>query len=77
MQQLQGDLITYRIAMGPHTGRKVLALQIGEDNVPVALSHIGPLGTGDNRGVLNVNETYFVGMTEGDRRSQSSVWGWT
>jgi hypothetical protein len=27
MQQLQGRSITYRIAMGPHAGRKVLTLQ--------------------------------------------------
>ena len=27
MQQLQGHSITYRIAMGPHAGRKVLTLQ--------------------------------------------------
>jgi len=51
-----------------------LALQIGDDSVPVALKHIGQLGNGDNRGVLNVNETYFVGMTQGDRRSQSPGW---
>ena len=27
MQQLQGHSITYRIAMGPHAGRKVFTLQ--------------------------------------------------
>ena len=51
-----------------------LALQIGDQSVPVPLKNIGPLGTGDNRDVLNVNETYFVGMTRGDRRGESPVW---
>ena len=38
------------------------------------LKNIGPLGNLDNREVLNVNETYFVGLTRGGRRSQSPVW---
>lgn len=50
------------------------ALQIGEDSVPVPLKNIGALGNGDNQSVLNVNETYFVGMVQGDRRSQSPAW---
>ena len=51
-----------------------LALQIGDQSVPVPLKNIGPLGPFDNRDVLNVNETYFVGTTLGDRRGQSPVW---
>ena len=51
-----------------------LSLQIGEQSVPVPLKNIGPLGPFDNRDVLNVNETYFVGTTLGDRRGQSPVW---
>lgn len=51
-----------------------LSLQIGDDLVPVPLKNIGPLGTGDNRDVLNVNETYFVGTVLGDRRSASPTW---
>jgi len=50
------------------------ALQIGDNLVPVPLKNIGQLGNGDNQGVLNVNETYFVGTVMGDRRSQSPVW---
>ncbi len=51
-----------------------LALQVGGESVAVPLKHIGPLGTGDNRGVLNVNETYLVGMVAGDRRGSSPDW---
>ena len=51
-----------------------LALQIGDAMVPVPQKNIGPLGTGDNGGVLNVNETYYVGMTLGDRRGQTPMW---
>lgn len=59
---------------GLANGDQGFALQIGDDTVPVALKNIGPLGTGDNQSALNVNETYFVGMIDGDRRSQSPVW---
>jgi len=59
---------------GLRNAEQGLSLQIGENSVPVALKHIGALGNGDNSAVLNVNETYFVGMTQGDRRSQSPVW---
>jgi len=59
---------------GLANGDQGFALQIGDDSVPVAFKNIGGLGTGDNQSVLNVNETYFVGMIEGDRRSQSPVW---
>ena len=51
-----------------------IALQIGDQMVPVAQKNVGPLGTGDNNAVLNVNETYYVGMTMGDRRSQTPMW---
>ena len=51
-----------------------LSLQIGDQSVPVPLKNIGPLGPFDNRDVLNVNETYFVGTTLGERRGQSPVW---
>jgi len=53
---------------------KGLTLQIGDEEVAVPLKNIGPLTRRDNRNVLNVNETYFVGMTRGDRRGQSPVW---
>lgn len=59
---------------GLANGDQGFALQIGDDTVPVALKNIGQLGGGDNQSVLNVNETYFVGMIEGDRRSQSPAW---
>jgi len=59
---------------GLGNGDAGFALQVGDDTVPVALKNIGGLGTGDNQGVLNVNETYFVGVTTGDRRSESPVW---
>ena len=59
---------------GLANGDQGFALQIGDDTVPVALKNIGQLGAGDNQSVLNVNETYFVGMIEGDRRSQSPAW---
>lgn len=59
---------------GLANGDQGFALQIGNDTVPVALKNIGQLGAGDNQSVLNVNETYFVGMIEGDRRSQSPAW---
>jgi hypothetical protein len=49
-------------------------LQIGEESVPVPLRHVGPLGLGDNQGAINVNETYFVGVTLGSRRAQNPVW---
>ncbi len=51
------------------------ALQIGENSVPVPLKNIGQLGNRDNQGVLNVNETYRVGVVKGERRSESPVWG--
>jgi len=51
-----------------------LSLQIGDQTVAVPLKNIGPLGNLDNRDVLNVNDTYFVGITTGDRRSESPVW---
>jgi len=51
-----------------------LTLQIGDQTVPVPLKNIGPLGRFDNRDVLNINDTYFVGVTRGDRRSESPVW---
>jgi len=57
-----------------NNGGEGLALRIGDQDVPVALKHIGPFGNGSNQGVLNVNETYYVGTTIGDRRSQSPVW---
>ena len=59
---------------GLANGDEGFALQIGDESVPVALKNIGPLGNGDNQSVLNVNETYFVGMIEGDRRSSSPTW---
>lgn len=59
---------------GLGNGDQGLALQIGNDTVPVALKHIGGLGIGDNQALLNVNETYFVGTVMGDRRSQSPSW---
>jgi hypothetical protein len=59
---------------GLGNGEAGFALQIGNDSVPVALKNIGSLGVGDNQGVLNVNETYFVGVTTGDRRSESPIW---
>jgi len=46
----------------------------GEESVPVPLRHVGPLGLGDNQGAINVNETYFVGVTLGSRRAQNPVW---
>ena len=55
-------------------GDQGIALQIGDQLVPVPQKNIGPLGTGDNNGVLNVNETYYVGMTLGDRRGQTPMW---
>ena len=51
-----------------------LALQIGDETVPVAQKNIGSLGNLDNQSVLNVNETYFVGMITGERRSSSPNW---
>ena len=51
-----------------------LTLRIGDKDVAVPLKHIGPLTRLDNRDVLNVNDTYFVGTTFGDRRSQSPSW---
>ena len=57
-----------------NNGGEGLALQIGDAEVPVALKHIGQFGNTGNQGVINVNETYYVGMTTGDRRSQSPVW---
>ncbi|ASJ75854.1 DUF4331 domain-containing protein [Granulosicoccus antarcticus] len=60
---------------GLANGDQGFELQIGENSVPVALKNIGSLGNGDNQSVLNVNETYFVGMIEGDRRSASPAWG--
>ena len=59
---------------GLANGDQGLSLQIGDDTVPVAFKNIGGLGLGDNQSVLNVNETYFVGMTQGDRRAQSPGW---
>lgn len=59
---------------GLANGDQGFSLQIGDDLVPVAFKNIGALGNGDNQSVLNVNETYFVGMTTGDRRSQSPAW---
>ncbi len=59
---------------GLANGDQGFALQIGDDTVPVAFKNIGQLGAGDNQSVLNVNETYFVGMIEGDRRSASPAW---
>ena len=55
-------------------GGEGLSLQIGDQSVPVSQKNIGPLGTGDNNAVLNVNETYYVGMIAGDRRGQSPMW---
>lgn len=59
---------------GLGAGDEGFALQIGESSVPVALKNIGSLGNFDNQSVLNVNETYFVGVVNGDRRSESPVW---
>ncbi|MGQ7843048.1 DUF4331 domain-containing protein [Granulosicoccus sp. 3-233] len=59
---------------GLANGDQGFALQIGNDTVPVSLKNIGQLGARDNQSVLNVNETYFVGMVEGDRRSASPAW---
>ena len=59
---------------GLANGDQGFELQIGNNSVPVALKNIGSLGNGDNQSVLNVNETYFVGMIEGDRQSQSPSW---
>ena len=59
---------------GLRNAERGLALQIGDQSVAVPLKNIGPLGNLDNREVLNVNETYFVGLTRGGRRSQSPVW---
>ena len=59
---------------GLANGDQGFELQIGNDSVAVALKNIGSLGVGDNQSVLNVNETYFVGMIAGDRRSQSPAW---
>ena len=55
-------------------GEAGLALPVGDQTVPVPVQNIGALGTGDNQGVLNVNETYFVGTVMGDRRSGSPHW---
>ena len=55
-------------------GEGGLALQIGDQSVPVSQKNIGSLGDLDNQSVLNVNETYFVGMVMGDRRSGSPDW---
>ena len=55
-------------------GEAGLALQIGDQSVAVPQKNIGSLGNGDNQSVLNVNETYFVGMVMGDRRSGSPDW---
>ncbi|MDB3936177.1 DUF4331 family protein [Granulosicoccus sp.] len=55
-------------------GEAGLALQIGDQSVPVPVKNIGSLGDFDNQSVLNVNETYFVGMVLGDRRSGSPDW---
>jgi len=51
-----------------------LTLQIGDQIVPAPVKNIGSLGNLDNQGVLNVNETYFVGTVLGDRRGQSPDW---
>lgn len=59
---------------GLGNGDQGISLQIGNDLVPVPLKNIGQLGQGDNQSILNVNETYFVGMVQGDRRSQSPAW---
>ena len=50
-----------------------ISIQVGDESVPVSLTHIGPLTLGDNRGVLNVNETFIVGTVLGDRRGSSPV----
>ena len=59
---------------GLQNSEEGLSIQVGDENVPVSLNHIGPLTNGDNRGVLNVNETYIVGTVLGDRRGSSPVW---
>ena len=59
---------------GLGAGDEGFSLQIGNDSVAVPFKNIGQLGNGDNQGVLNVNETYFVGTVMGDRRSQSPDW---
>ena len=59
---------------GLANGDAGFALQVGDQSVPVALKNIGALGNGDNQGVLNVNETYYVGTVLGQRRSQSPDW---
>ena len=52
-----------------------LSLQIGDELVAVPQKNIGPLTPGgDNQSVLNVNETYYVGVTTGDRRSGTPMW---
>jgi len=55
-------------------GETGLAVPVGDQMVPVPLKNIGILGTPNNNAILNVNETYFVGTVQGDRRSQSPVW---
>ena len=63
-----------RFGNRPGNDEQGLTLQIGDQRVAVPLKNIGPLGTDDNSDVLNVDETYFVGTTTGDRRGQSPVW---
>jgi len=51
-----------------------LELQIGDQMVAVPLMNIGPLGTRDNRAVLNANNTFSVGTVTGERRSGNPGW---
>ena len=64
----------FDFSSGLRNEQQGLALQIGDKMVPVPLKNIGPLGTGDNRSVLNVNDTFVVGTVRGDRRSASPEW---
>ena len=59
---------------GLGAGDEGISLTIGDSSVPVAVKNVGPLGNFDNQSVLNLNQTYFVGQTTGDRRSESPVW---
>jgi len=59
---------------GLQNSEQGLSIQVGGEDVPVALTHIGQLTEGDNRGILNVNETFVLGTVLGDRRGSSPVW---
>jgi len=64
----------FDFSQGLRNDEQGLALQIGDRMVPVPLKNIAPLGRGDNRAVLNVNDTYSVGTTLGGRRDMNPGW---